>query len=172
MNWLSKGIVCHKELVVPRDGCRTRGNGCREELVVATKWLSRGNGCREEMVVARKWLSPGIGCRQKLVVARNWLSPGIGCRQELVVARNWLSRGIGCRTGLVAPFSRLLRYTRGCGGANSNPAIPTGIARIGRKRIVAMNWLSKGIVCHKELVVPRDCRTRWLQKAMLVARNW
>ena len=90
--------------------------------------MSRGNGCREVLVVARYWLSPGIGCRQELVVARNWLSPGIGCRQELVVARNWLSHGIGCRTELVAPFSRLLRYTRGCGGPNSNPG-PHGYRR-------------------------------------------
>ena len=93
-NWLSH------ELVVSRDGCRTRW--LSYAMVVARNWLSRGIGVREELVVssnvvARNWFSHGIGFRTEFVVARNLLSHGLGCRTDLVVARNWLSHGIGCR---------------------------------------------------------------------------
>ena len=89
------------------------GIGCREEMVVARKWLSRGIGCREVLVVARN------GCRQELVVARNWLSPGIGCRKELVVARNWLPH-------FLASYD-----TQGGVGEQILTRVPSGIAGIG-----------------------------------------
>ena len=62
-NWLSKGIGCHKELVVTRN------------------WLSHA------MVVARdacskRCLSQGIGSRKEK-----------GSHKELKVARNWWSQG-------------------------------------------------------------------------------
>ena len=81
--------------------------------------MSLGIGCREEMVVARKWLSRGNGCREVLVVARNWLSPGIGCREELVVARDLLPH-------FLASYD-----TQGGVGEQVLTRVPTGIAGIG-----------------------------------------
>ena len=90
MNWLSKGIVCHKELfvtrnwlshamVVPRDGCSKRclsqgigsrkKKGSRKELLVARNCWSQGTGGRKEGIGGRK---EEIGGRKELVVARNW----------------------------------------------------------------------------------------------------
>ena len=145
---MSLGIGCLEELVVARDGCRTR-------------WLSHAmvvarDGCLEELVVAWNWLSPGIGCRQELVVARNWLSQGIGCRTR------WLSDGIGCRSNCLEhgirrnpvnlnlqdrfihrhrtqPTANRLPHflasydTQGCVGDQILTRVPTGIAGIGSR---------------------------------------
>ena len=88
---MSHGIGCREELVVPRDGCRTRwlshamvvaSDACRKELVVARNWWSQGIGGRKEGIGGRK---EGIGGRKE----QNWWSQGIGSRKELVLARNW-----------------------------------------------------------------------------------